>query len=78
MANMAAASIKHFSRIIAPIDGSKTSERAFEKAVQLGKKLNVAVTELYVIDMAVFLHILTPDQISTNLETMLRKEVQDS
>jgi nucleotide-binding universal stress UspA family protein len=65
---------KDFKRIIAPVDGSKASDRAIDKAINLGKELGLPVVAIYVIDMNAFSGVLTPDQVSTMWKNVLRDE----
>ncbi len=65
---------KDFKRIIAPVEGSKASDRAIDKAINLGKELGLPVVAIYVIDMNAFSGVLTPDQVSTMWKNILRDE----
>jgi len=65
---------KDFKRIIAPVDGSKASDRAINRAINLGKELGLPVVAIYVIDMNAFSGVLTPNRASTMWENILRDE----
>ena len=64
----------NFKRIIVPVDGSESSERAADKAMNLGKKLGLPVVAMYVIDMDAFSGIISPDELVTLLKNVLKKE----
>jgi nucleotide-binding universal stress UspA family protein len=64
----------NFKRIIVPVDGSESSKRAADKAMNLGKKLGLPVIAMYVIDMDAFSGIISPDQMVTMVKNILKKE----
>jgi len=52
-------------RVVAPLDGSKNADRAFQQAVELAKQTDRDVYAIYVIDTPRLTSVIPPDQVST-------------
>jgi nucleotide-binding universal stress UspA family protein len=67
---------KGFSRIIAPVDGSKGAAKAVQKALYLAKETRRSIVALYVVDTPRLTETIPPEDISFAWEGLLRKEGQ--
>jgi len=67
---------KGFSRIIAPVDGSKGSAKAVQKALFLAKETGKPIIALYVVDTPRLTDVVPQDNLSVAWEDLLIKEGQ--
>lgn len=65
---------KSFNRIILPVDGSESSDKAVEKSLYLAKKTDLPIISLYIIDMNIYSKTLSSDQVSEQWKAILSNE----
>jgi len=65
---------KSFNRIILPVDGSESSDKAVEKSLYLAKKTGLPIIALYIIDMNIYSKTLSSDQVSEQWKAILSNE----
>jgi nucleotide-binding universal stress UspA family protein len=66
--------IKGFTRIIAPVDGSKAASKAVQKALYLAKETKLPIVALYVVDTPRLTETIPPDEIAIAWEELVSKE----
>jgi nucleotide-binding universal stress UspA family protein len=66
--------VKDFNRIIAPIDGSKESKKAAQKALSLAKKTGKEFVAMYVVDTPRLTQTIPPNEASVAWESILKKQ----